>query len=78
LQRMRQIMNRNKNRHVSARNSTLSGPSDADRFCIQKLNTKENEMNWTTFKKILQQIDQAIEEFVRETVDELEKTYQSE
>jgi hypothetical protein len=35
-------------------------------------------MNWTTFKKIMQQIDQAIEEFVRETVDELEKTYQSE
>jgi hypothetical protein len=35
-------------------------------------------MNWTTFKMIIQQIDQAIEEFVRETVDELEKTYQSE
>jgi hypothetical protein len=35
-------------------------------------------MNWTTFKKIMQQIDQTIEEFVRETVDELEKTYQSE
>ncbi len=34
-------------------------------------------MNWTTFKMIMQQIDQAIEEFVRETVDELEKTYQS-
>jgi hypothetical protein len=35
-------------------------------------------MDWTTFKMIIQQIDQAIEEFVRETVDELEKTYQSE
>lgn len=35
-------------------------------------------MNWTTFKMIMQQIDKAIEEFVRETVDELEKTYQSE
>jgi hypothetical protein len=35
-------------------------------------------MDWITFKMIIQQIDQAIEEFVRETVDELEKTYQSE
>lgn len=35
-------------------------------------------MNWTTFKMIIRQIDQAIEEFVKETVDELEKTYQSE
>lgn len=34
-------------------------------------------MNWTTFKMIIRQIDQVIEEFVRETVDELEKTYQS-
>jgi hypothetical protein len=34
-------------------------------------------MNWTTFKMVIRQIDQAIEEFVRETVDELEKTYQS-
>lgn len=34
-------------------------------------------MNWTTFKLIMRKIDQAIEEFVRETVDELEKTYQS-
>lgn len=34
-------------------------------------------MNWTTFKMILRQIDQAIENFVTETVDELEKTYQS-
>lgn len=34
-------------------------------------------MNWTTFKMMMRQIDQAIEEFVRETVDELEKTYQS-
>ncbi len=40
---------------------------------------QETDMNWTTFKMILRQIDQAIEEFVfvRETVDELEKTYQS-
>jgi hypothetical protein len=35
-------------------------------------------MNWTTFKIIMRQIDQAIEEFVRETVEELEKTYQRE
>lgn len=35
-------------------------------------------MNWTTFKIIIRQIDKAIEEFVRKTVDELEKTYQSE
>lgn len=34
-------------------------------------------MNWTTFKILIRQIDQVIEEFVRETVDELEKTYQS-
>lgn len=32
-------------------------------------------MNWTTFKMIMQEIDQVIEEFVRETVDELERTY---
>jgi hypothetical protein len=35
-------------------------------------------MNLTTFKMMMRQIDKAIEEFVRETVDELEKTYQSE
>lgn len=34
-------------------------------------------MNWTTFKMIMRQIDQAIEEFVSETVDEFDKTYQS-
>lgn len=34
-------------------------------------------MNWTTFKIIMQRIDQAIEEFVGDTVDELEKTYQN-
>lgn len=33
-------------------------------------------MNRTTFKMIIQEIDQAIEDFVRETVEELEKTYQ--
>jgi len=33
-------------------------------------------MNWTTIKMIIRQIDQKIEEFFRETVDELEKTYQ--
>lgn len=35
-------------------------------------------MNWTTFRMIMRQIDQTIEEFVREIADELEKTYQSE
>lgn len=33
-------------------------------------------MNWITFKMIIQQIDQVIEEFIMETVEELEKTYQ--
>jgi len=33
-------------------------------------------MNWTTFKMIMRQIDQTIEEFVKETVEEMEKTYQ--
>lgn len=32
-------------------------------------------MNWKTLKMIMQTIDQAIEEFFRETVDELERTY---
>lgn len=33
-------------------------------------------MNWTTFKVILRQIDQAIEDFFRETAEDFEKTYQ--
>lgn len=33
-------------------------------------------MDWTFFKSIMRQIDQAIEVFVRDTVDEFERTYQ--